>query len=205
MKSVEISKKIGQLEAEKAKLEEELFDALKVEEEERKKNLLDNSRAFIYKLWELYWKGEDNTEAQEKLDKCLTEYREPQLALNLWIEADVKAALKKTELDASEEIKKLITEYSVECNFDKCIEDAEVRLDFASYLRNVNNTSELAHKLSYGFDSDDLMELMKLHKGNKFRKKIENLLTGCNYHSESALLSEKKYDEFEKFVMEDCQ
>lgn len=204
MNSEEIRRKLVKLEAEKTSLEIKLMETIQKEENEREKIIFDNSKAFIEKLWELYWEGEDNTEAQEKLDRCLTQYKDPQVALELWIEADVKAALKRTELDASGEIKKLITEYGVKCNIETCIEDAEIRLDFANALRNVKDGSELSTKLGWGFDSNDLMELMKLHKSNRFRKKIENLLEDCNFHYERGLLCEKKYDEFEKHVMEDC-
>ena len=34
------------------------------------------------------------------------------------------------------------------------------------------------------------------------KKKIEDLLEDCNFHSECGLLCERKYDEFEKHVME---
>ena len=200
MKSAEISKKIGALEIEKARLEKELTETIKKEEEERKKSLCDNSKAFILKLWELHWKDEDNSESQRRLDGIKEQYR-----LNMWITEDVKAALKKTKLKELENIRQLISEYGVDCDFERCIVDAKIRLDFASALRNTKRGYELSGKLGWGFAPDDLMELMKLHKSNKFRNKIEDLLTDCNFHSESALLSEKKYDKFEKHVMEDCQ
>ena len=197
MKSSEICKKLSQLEKEKVRLEAELEKAIEAEETERKQNLFDNSKAFIVKLWELYFQNEDNTEAQKRLDMQKT-----QNSLDIWIESDVACALKRTKLEALEGIKNFISLYKVNCDIDKCIEDAKVRLDFASYLRGVKNGSDLSHKVGYSFDSDDLMELMKLHKSNKFRKKIEDLLTDCNFHSGCELLCKKEYDQYEKYVME---
>lgn len=199
MNSEMIRQELAEIDAKKAKLEKELITAIEQEQAEQRKNLFEHSRAFIMKLWELYWTDEndDDADAQKRLDNIKEQYM-----LDLWIDADVKHALRKTNLEALSNIKKLIVEYGVKCDLDKCIEDAEIRLDFAAALRNAKRGTDLSHKLGYGFGSEDLMELMKLHKSNKFRRKIEDLLTDCNFHSECSLLSERKYDEFAKFVAE---
>ena len=85
-------------------------------------------------------------------------------------------------------------------NFDKCYDDARIRLHFSEALKSVSEGSDLAALLGYSFSSDDLMELMKLHKKNKFRKKIEDMLTGANFHSECGLLCSQQYEDFADFV-----
>lgn len=197
MTSTEISKKIGQLNTEKAKLEKELEDALEREQIEREEKKFNDIKVAIHKLWDMYWQGEDNTESE----KCLNAY-EHTYQLEMWLEADIKYGLKKSKLADLDVLKKIVEDCGATIKFDKAVEDAKIRLDFANALRNVKHGEALSGKLEWGFAPDDLMELMKLHKSNKFRKKIEDLLTDCNFHSECDLLSGRKYDEFEKYVME---
>lgn len=44
---------------------------------------------------------------------------------------------------------------------------------------------EIAAKIEWGFSDEDLQELMELHRQNKHREKIEDLLDDCNFHYES--------------------
>ncbi len=83
-------------------------------------------------------------------------------------------------------------------NWSDVITQTAIRRNFGEALKMVKKGSELSSKLNYAFGNDDLKELMKLHKANRFRKKIEDLLTDCNFHYESGLLHEKKYAELEK-------
>lgn len=197
MTSAEISNRLNELNSEKKALELELENTLAREAKERKQNLFNNTKAAIKKLWELYWNDEDNTECEKRLDEVKEQYR-----LNIWLEADIKAALKKSNLEALDKIKEVIKGLP-KINIDNCIRDAEIRLDFAAALRNCKKGTELSGKLDYGFGPDDLMSLMQLHKANKFRAKIENLLTDCNFHSECSLLSSKEYNKFEALVLND--
>jgi hypothetical protein len=41
---------------------------------------------------------------------------------------------------------------------------------------------------------------MEIHKKNKFRKKIEDLLEDCNFHSECGFLCDKDYEGFVAYV-----
>lgn len=200
MTSAEISKKIGQLNAEKTKLEKELEEALEREQIEREKKKFNDIKAAIHKLWDMYWKDEDNTESEKLLNTYEHSYQ-----LEIWLDNDIKYALKKSKLADLEILKKIVEDCGATIQFDKAVEDAKIRLDFANALRNVRQGEALSGKLGWGFAPDDLMELMKLHKSNKFRKKIEDLLTDCNFHSECILLSTREYDKFEKYVMKDCQ
>ena len=83
-------------------------------------------------------------------------------------------------------------------DFSHAVKAAEIRRDFATALRNVKKGWELSKAISYGFTPKDIENLAKLHKANKFRKKIEDLLEDCNFHKECADFSEGKYDEYLK-------
>ena len=81
-------------------------------------------------------------------------------------------------------------------NFDKLERNVEIRNDFLAALKSVKRGSELSGPLDWSFSKRDLTELAKLHKANKCRKKIEDLLTDCNFHYESAKFHNKDYTEF---------
>lgn len=57
-------------------------------------------------------------------------------------------------------------------------------------------------KCDYGYGYDSLMKLMRQHQKADKRMKIliEDRLTDANFHSESGLLSDGKYDEYIAFV-----
>lgn len=198
MTSTQISERLGQLNSEKEKLEKDLFEAIEREKKEREEKQFNDIKTAIHKLWDIYWKDDDNSEAEERLNEYSEIYQ-----LEMWFASDIKYCLKKSKLQDLKIIKKIVEESGANINFDKCIRDTEIRLDFASALRNVRHGEALSGVLEWGFAPDDLMELMKLHKSNKFRKKIEDLLTDCNFHSECGLLSSRNYEGFEKYVMKD--
>ena len=152
----------------------------------------------IHKLWELYFNDVNLSEAEKRLNNVTEVWR-----LESWFEADVKYALQKSKLEDVETIRQIVIDSKAAVAFRKCVEDVEIRLDFANALKNVKNGSDLSSKLDWGFGKEDLLNLMKLHKSNKFRKKIEDLLEDCNFHTECGLLYERKYDEYEKLVKED--
>lgn len=62
---------------------------------------------------------------------------------------------------------------------------------------------DLSDKIDFSFYKKDLLELTKLHKANRFRKKIEDLLDDCNYHSLSSCLGRKDYDEAVRWIEQD--
>ena len=197
MTSEQIAKKLNELETEKAALEKELMATIERENKEREQSQIDKIKAAIRELWSLYWKNDDNSEAEKRLNS-LTYL--PQL--KIWLTTDTAEALKKSKLNDLDKIKEIVAGSGAEIDFAKCVKEAEIRLDFASALRNVKRGTELSYPLGWGFDRDDLMALMKLHRSNKFRRKIEDLLEDCNFHTECGLLSEKNYEEFERFVKE---
>lgn len=198
MTSEQIAKKLGELETERAALEKELMATIERENKEREQNKIDRIKAAIRELWSLYWKNDDNSEAEKSLNNS-TYF--PQL--KIWLASDTAEALKKSKLNDLDKIREIVAGSGAEIDFAKCVKEAEIRLDFASALRSVKRGTELSYPLGYGFDRDDLMALMELHRSNKFRRKIEDLLEDCNFHTECGLLSEKNYEEFERRVKED--
>ena len=79
----------------------------------------------------------------------------------------------------------------------------EVRLKWWTALDNVNKGTELSKKIQWAFTSQDLLILTCLHEADIHRQKIEDLLEDCNFHTENGLLSEGKYDECRKLIIED--
>ncbi len=199
MTSTEIKNRLNELEAEKSKLEAELTNAMKLENNKKEEELFLATKTAILKLWEIYWKDEDNSESKKRLDTIKYQY-----ALNMWLEADIQYVLKKSKLnDTDIDIIKNIIKDIPDINFNKCIRNAKIRLDFATALKNVKKGYELSGQLDYGFSHDDLLNLMELHKSNKYRKKIEDLLTDCNFHTECGFLSSKEYDKLKDYIEKD--
>ena len=119
---------------------------------------------------------------------------------NTYLEADVAAALKHAEdiEKTRQEIENLLNASPLSnigdlVHLDRLYNDAIIRRDFANALKDVKSGTELSSPLGYGFSNDDILELAKLHKKNRFRKKIEDLLEDCNFHAECGWLSNGEY------------
>lgn len=82
----------------------------------------------------------------------------------------------------------------VEKMIDKGKKSAAIRRDWPAAFRKVKNGRDLSRKVGWAFYEDDLRTFIKLHKANKFRKKIEDLLEDCNYHAFCGHLSVGEYD-----------
>ncbi len=82
----------------------------------------------------------------------------------------------------------------VEKMIDKGKKSAAIRHDWPAAFRKVRNGRDLSMAIGWGFYKDDLRTFIKLHKANKFRKKIEDVLEDCNYHTFCGYLFEKDYD-----------
>ena len=114
---------------------------------------------------------------------------------------DIEEIKKFTEDTIRERFYKQLADELIEfiedhVSFDNAKRQADIRTDFAAAFRNVKKGTELSGILDYGFSKEDISELAKLHKSNKFRKKIEDLLEDCNFHYESGKFASKQYDEF---------
>ena len=174
---------------------EELNKAVDREKKAKEAKVVSDLKDAIHKIWNEFWKDTDHTEPELALNNsfnCVS-------SLILWIEADIEYALKRSKMQGLGKIKEIIKDIEG-INLDKCIEAGRIRCDFSSVLKNVKHGSELSGKLGYGFSTDDLVDLMNLHKKNMFRRKIEDLLEDCNFHTESGLLSEGNYSECAKIL-----
>ncbi len=72
--------------------------------------------------------------------------------------------------------------------------------DWSAAFKSVKDGADLSGPVRDSFYQSDLYEFVRLHKANRFRKKIEELLTDCNYHGESGMLSSGMYDECLKLI-----
>ena len=86
----------------------------------------------------------------------------------------------------------ILTEY---IHLDQIKETVKIRSNFEDALKNLS-VGDLSSRIDYAFSKEDLKNLAILHKKNRFRKKIENLLENCNFHYECGALMAKKYEIF---------
>ena len=122
----------------------------------------------------------------------------------MWLENDISSSLSESaDIDKTfDEICEILKESPLYSDINEVISlqtayrRAKIRSDFATALRNVKNGSALSGVLGWSFSDKDLIALAKLHKSNKFRKKIEDLLTDCNFHYECSLMSSKDYSKW---------
>ena len=75
------------------------------------------------------------------------------------------------------------------------LEEANIRRDYAAALSKVRRGSDLSPKLEWSFGAEDLQKLAILHQKNKYRVKIEDLLTDCNFHYECSKFTSHDYEE----------
>lgn len=90
-------------------------------------------------------------------------------------------------------------DYYVNCDDSSFIVDElahmtedEIRADWETAL-NTMTYGDIASEIGWGFTDEDLRELMRLHKAGCCRKQIEDLLTDCNFHTESCAWHEGNY------------
>ena len=78
----------------------------------------------------------------------------------------------------------------------KIEQEITVRGDWAGALRKAAHGSDLSASLLYGLGEYDLKMLAILHRAGRFCKKIEELLTDCNFHKECGDFMNKRYAEY---------
>lgn len=83
-------------------------------------------------------------------------------------------------------------------DWEKIQDNVNIRSNFYEALQSVKDVSGLAGRLCYSFSSMDIAHMAELHKSNKCRKKIEDLLVYCNFHYVSGKFRKHEYDEFLK-------
>ncbi len=121
-----------------------------------------------------------------------------------WLKEDIEHLLAERDCDIDErfsEIEKIIngSEYaediSKKFSLLSCYDVAALRRDLASTLKKYKDMSDLSHDLNYSFCYQDIRDFVALHRKNRFRRKIEDLLTICNFHCECTMMCDKNYDE----------
>lgn len=146
--------------------------------------------------------------ASQKIEKCFYRSTWPMRndlnvnqALNV-LQVDIAGALERSDdmqaaRDMIEEIidhtdnPAVIRQY---VSIDAAWRDAEIRRDWASALRAVRHGEDLSRDIDWAFSTRDIENLARLHRANRFRKKIEDLLEDCNFHKEAALMCSHQYD-----------
>lgn len=76
--------------------------------------------------------------------------------------------------------------------------------DWYDELEEAEYGSDLSAKINYGFSNNDLVILLTMHEAGNFRKKIEDLLTDCNFHTESKLLRKGDYNSMLEQLIEEA-
>lgn len=85
-------------------------------------------------------------------------------------------------------------------DFKKIRRAASVRKHWDEALQSVKNGTALSSVIGYGFSPKDISELARLHKADKYRQKIEDLLQDCNFHTECGDFISGEWD---KYIMPD--
>ena len=100
-------------------------------------------------------------------------------------------------IDDAEAIGTMLETLSAE--LAKIVDDADdmnedyIRENWEEALESPMDYADISRIIGWGFTHEDLQELMELHKAGKYREKIEDLLTDCNFHTECADWSEGNY------------
>lgn len=154
-------------------------------------NVNEIIRELDNRMWKKFYPDSDSPDCEN-----------PEVASE-WLTIDIASILCDPKLEVTEdEIMAMIEEtgYKDEILARISLRDirteVEIRKDFLSALKKEKHGSDLSRWIRYSLSDDDLVQLAKLHKANKCRKKIENLLTDCNFHYECGLLSKKEYHHF---------
>lgn len=123
----------------------------------------------------------------------------------IWFTTDIESILLEYP-NALPEILSVIhnSDYSEEImrhiDVNHIVRNVEIRRNFDEALASVKRGTDLSSELDFCFSNDDLCQLIELHKKNKYRSKIESLLTDCNFHYVCGLLKTHKYDEILKSI-----
>jgi hypothetical protein len=99
-------------------------------------------------------------------------------------EREIFDAIRATEY--GEEILKRI-------HVEEIQKSVEIRRDFESAFEKVKDTGALSETLSCALSDQDLKHLARLHKANKYREQINDLLVTCMFLDEYADFSSGNY------------
>lgn len=142
----------------------------------------------------------DSDDEIEMLLKGMDLDDEANFIYHLQDEFDVilKSKSPKERLKTINEIKDLFKDVFTltDENFQPAMTRLQITDNWEKSLRTYS-TSEISHKLKYCFSKEELKELATLHKETTkkiVRKRIEDLLTNCNFHYESGILANGNYN-----------
>lgn len=141
-------------------------------------------------------------------EKTDTESSSLELA-NVWLRTDIVTILADPKLDREESEKWIKSEIQkVDLNgeiMNKYLEwntiddEVDIRSDYETAFGKVKCGYELSNLLQYSFGKNDLSQLAALHKKNKCRRKIEELLEDCNFHGANSDFKNHRYEEYLNF------
>lgn len=159
--------------------------------EKEKNDILEEIKELDLKIWKKYHPDYKDDGNEPEL------YQAP-----MWLNTDICEII----MDFPESENDIISMIKSSKHGEKIIKDylkmdfiknkIRIRKDFLSALKSVKDGADLSADLEWSFSKKDLAELAKLHKANKCRRKIEELLTNCNFHYECGKFNNKEYDEF---------
>ena len=174
-----------------------------IEAYQKEKAILDKAE-LIKEKYSLYSKVYFN-DSDDEIDLLLNAMEvddEARFIYHLQNEFDVilKNKTPKERLETIEEIKNLFKEAFTltDENFQPAMTRLHITDNWEKAMRGMQ-VEKLGKDLNYSFTDDELKELAQLHKTTNKRivkKRIEELLTYCNFHYESGELHDGNYEQF---------
>ena len=136
-----------------------------------------------------------------------TEDEEPRLNIAyMWLKQDIVHILSDKTIDMETAKEDILTRIKATAyheailsryiHMDEIMKEVEIRRDYLTALKAAKSGGDVSNEIRYTLGKRDLEQLAKLHKSGKCRKKIEDLLTDCNFHYECGKFRNKEYDEF---------
>lgn len=174
-----------------------------IEAYQKEKAILDKAE-LIKEKYSLYSKVyfNDSDDEIELLLKGMEIDDEARFIYHLQNEFDVilKSKTPKERLETIEEIKNLFKEAFTltDENFQPAMTRLHITDNWEKALRGMQ-VEKMAKDLQYSFCPADLKDLATIHKTTTKRvvkKRIEDLLTYCNFHSESGEFHDGNYEQF---------
>lgn len=169
--------------------EQQLKEMADADARARKKSVLEKAIALDELIWKKYHPDYDGSNRPSE-NQVIT-----------YLRNDIESIM--VEVSGSEKIIQTIirgvscgSEILAMLDWEKIQDNVNIRLNFHEALKSVKHGSDLAGRLDYSFSRLDVLHLAELHKSNKCRKKIEDLLTCCNFRYESGKFKKHEYDEF---------
>ncbi len=147
------------------------------------------------KIWNYFYPDSSDLQTEHDINLsgiCLKEDI-IQILSDEGIEYETAKSRIMSMIQDSECAEDILKKYIIWDNVEKI---ALVKRDYFTAFKRVREGSDLTSIVGYFLSNQDLRKLAKLHKENKFRKRIEAYLTDCNFHYECGKFMQHEYDEF---------